>query len=194
MAKHWYVVHTKPHQETLAAYLLHSRFALATLVPEVTQRRKGRLHRAPLFPGYLFTELDLDLIQAAHINTTPGIIRLVAFAERPQPVAGTVIVALQEKLAEIEAQGGLANHPFHEGDAVRLTQGPLAGLEAVFLGPMRPTERVRILLEFLGQEQEAWVSVGDLEAAAAAPAVKRGRRTRGKGRPIRTAALDADQG
>lgn len=185
MTRHWYVVHTKPHQETLAAYLLHSRFALATLLPEVVQHRSGRRQRAPLFPGYLFIEMDLDLLQAAQINTTPGIIRLVTFGERPQPVADAVIIALQQKLTEIETQGGLINHPFHEGDAVRLTQGPLAGLEAIFVGPMRPTERVRILLEFLGQEQEAWVSVGDLETAAAAPTVKRERRTRGQGRLIK---------
>jgi hypothetical protein len=48
---------------------------------------------------------------------------------------------------------------------------------------MRPAERVRVLLEFLGKEQEALVPVEDLEAAGG-PA-KRPRRTRGKGRPIR---------
>jgi hypothetical protein len=51
---------------------------------------------------------------------------------------------------------------------------------------MRPAERVRVLLEFLGQEQEALVPVEDLEPAGGHTMPKRPRRTRGKGRPIRT--------
>ena len=43
---------------------------------------------------------------------------------------------------------------------------------------MRPSERVRVLLTFLGQLQEVEAPVAMLEAA------QRPRRTRGKGRPI----------
>jgi transcriptional antiterminator RfaH len=114
------------------------------------------------------------------------VIRLVAFGGVPKPVPARVIQALQARLAEIDAQGGLPQHPFKEGDRVRLTGGPLAGLEAVFVGPMRPAERVRVLLEFLGQEQEALVPVADLEPAGG-PA-RRPRRTRGKGRVIRSSS------
>ena len=186
MSKQWYVVHTKARQELLAASMLEQRLAAVVLLPQVRQRTRGQMRPAPLFPGYLFVELDLEQSEASAVNNTPGVIRLVAFGGVPKPVPGRVIGALQARLAEIEAQGGLPQHPFKEGDRVRLTGGPLAGLEAVFVGPMRPAERVRVLLEFLGQEQEALVPLEDLEPAGGP--VKRPRRTRGKGRVIRSSS------
>lgn len=185
MSKQWYVVHTKARQEVLAAGLLEQRLAAVVLLPQVRQRTRGQMRSAPLFPGYLFVALDLAETEASAVNNTPGVIRLVAFGGVPKPVPGRVIEALRARLAELEAQGGLPQHPFHAGDRVRLTEGPLAGLEAVFVGPMRPAERVRVLLEFLGQEQEALVPVEDLEPAGGQAVPKRPRRTRGKGRPIR---------
>jgi transcriptional antiterminator RfaH len=182
--KLWYVVHTKPQQEALAASMLEERLSLTVFLPEVRRRIRGHLRRTPLFPGYLFVEIDLESTEASAVNTTPAVIRLVAFGGRPQPVSGRVIGALQARLAEIDEQGGLPQHPFRVGDRVRLKEGPLAGLEAVFVGPMRPAERVRVLLEFLGQEQEALVPVEDLEPAGGQALPKRPRRTRGKGRVI----------
>jgi transcriptional antiterminator RfaH len=186
MSQLWYVVHTKARQELLAAGLLEQRLAAVVLLPQVRQRTRGQMRTAPLFPGYLFVQLDLEQTEASAVNNTPGVIRLVAFGGVPKPVPARVIAALQARLAEIDSQGGLPQHPFREGDRVRLTGGPLAGLEAVFVGPMRPAERVRVLLEFLGQEQEALVPVEDLEPAGGHTMPKRPRRTRGKGRPIRT--------
>jgi transcriptional antiterminator RfaH len=185
MTKPWYVIHTKARQEKLAASLLEQQLPVDVLLPEVRQRYRRQVRPTPLFPGYLFAQIDLDDTPASAVNAVPGVIRLVAFDGRPQPVPGRVIEALQQRLAEIDAQGGLPQHSFREGDRVRLKEGPLAGLEAVFVGPMRPAERVRVLMEFLGQEQEALVPVADLEAAGGQATVKPPRRTRGKGRTIR---------
>jgi transcription antitermination factor NusG len=41
---------------------------------------------------------------------------------------------------------------FAPGDSVRLTEGPLAGLEAVITQVLPGKERVRLLLDFLGRE------------------------------------------
>jgi transcriptional antiterminator RfaH len=184
MSKVWYVVHTKARQETLAASMLEQQPGIVVLSPGVRQRYRAQTRIQPLFPGYIFAQMDLSATPAGVINALPGVIRLVAFGGAPKPVPARVIEALQARLAEIDSQGGLPQHPFKEGDRVRLKDGPLAGLEAVFVGPMRPAERVRVLLEFLGQEQEALVPVEDLETAGG-PA-RRPRRTRGKGRVIRT--------
>lgn len=192
MTKRWYVIHSKPQQEALAAAMLEERLSLTVFLPEVRQRSRGRMRRTPFFPGYLFAEIDLESIEVHAVNTTPAVIRLVAFGGQPKPVPGRVVDTLRERLAELDAQGGLPQHPFHEGDRVRLKGGPLAGMEAVFVGPMRPAERVRVLLEFLGQEQEALVPVEDLEAAGGQATPKRPRRTRGKGRPIRANSAASD--
>jgi hypothetical protein len=64
-------------------------------------------------------------------------------------------------------------------------------LEAVFLGPMTPSQRVRVLLDFLGTQREAEVALDSIERVAPPP--QRGRRTRGKGRQIRShSGMDED--
>lgn len=178
----WYVVHTKPRQELLAASLLEERWPVTVYAAQVVQRRGGRTRRVPLFPGYLFVQADLEQTPASALNAVPGVVRLVAFGARPQPVPAAVVARLVEQVDALNAAGGLPAHPFRPGDVVQLTSGPLAGLDAVFVGPMRPAERVRVLLAFLGSLSEVEVAVTALAPVAAA---RRVRRTRGKGRRVR---------
>jgi transcription antitermination factor NusG len=101
-----------------------------------------------------------------------------------------VIEHFREQLDEIDAHGGLVAHPFHPGDTVRLKAGPFRGLEAAFLGPMKPSARARVLIDFLGGLREADIDIDDLERVHSAPLPPRQeRRSRGKGRPINRRAL-----
>ena len=90
--------------------------------------------------------------------------------------------------AAVDEQGGLPAHPFKPGDAVRLTRGPLEGMEAIFVGPTTPAERVEILLRFLGRQQLTRVAPDELEAVANPVGIEERppRRTRGRNRPIRS--------
>lgn len=182
----WYVMHTKPRLEMLVASLLEQHWRLLVYLPEVTQQRAGRSHLSPLFPGYLFVQADLGQTPASALNSLPGAIRLVAFDGRPQPVPEAAMARLCQQVEALNAAGGIPNHPFRPGDTVQLASGPLQGLEAVFLGPMRAAQRVRVLLRFLGQLREVEVAVEALEPTPQA-SVARQRRTRGKGRRIRSA-------
>jgi transcription antitermination factor NusG len=111
---------------------------------------------------------------------------MVAFDNRPIAIPEMVVDQIHTQVSELNARGGLAAHQFQPGDTVWIKAGPLRGLEAAFQGPMTPTERVRVLIEFLGGLREAEVNVDDLERVGAAPpSPGQERRTRGKGRPIR---------
>ncbi|HWQ16159.1 MAG TPA: transcription termination/antitermination NusG family protein [Roseiflexaceae bacterium] len=184
----WYAVHCQPLKERLAVTLLRDQLGLAIYLPEIKRRVRGRLHSTPLFPRYLFVRADPQHLAMSQVNATAGVLRLVAFDGVPQPVPATVIAALHERVERCNAEGGLLGHGFQPGDAVRLKHGPLQGLEAVFVGPLRASERVRVLIEFLGHCRQAEVSVDALERVAPAPAVppaaRPPRRTRGRGRPI----------
>ncbi|MCS7038101.1 MAG: hypothetical protein NZP34_00710 [Caldilineales bacterium] len=181
----WYAVHTKPFKEVLVAALLEERLTLQVFLPEALQRYRGRMEMRPFFPRYLFVEADLAQIEVSAINALPGIIHLVSFGGVPQPLPLAVIEGIRERLAAINAAGGLPSHGFNPGDRVRLTDGPLAGLEAVFQGPMRPSQRVKILLEFLGRLQTLEVPPEYLEPVRETPPTPSSRRTtRGRGRRI----------
>jgi transcriptional antiterminator RfaH len=189
----WYAVHTQPRKEMLVSALLEQELGLPVFLPEVTQKSRGRIRLTPLFPGYLFVQVNLAQTTASTINTTPGVIRMVAFGEAPRPLAPAVIDALRAEVDALNAQGGLPQHPYRPGDPVRFRGGPLEGLHAVFLGPLRPAQRVRVLLTFLGQQQEVTVDVDKLERAAGSVPARPPRRTRGKGRPIKPPATPTDR-
>ena len=82
----WYVVNTLPHQEARADQNLR-RQNYTTLLP-VTRRTRRHARRldtvlTPLFPGYLFVELDLETQSWSSINSTFGVKRLLCGGDRP---------------------------------------------------------------------------------------------------------------
>ncbi len=185
MRLHWYALYTQPHRELQVAHLLFTK-GVEVFLPMVPtrHRRLGKVDR-PLFPCYLFARLNLDMSGLSLVYWTPGLRRVVAFDQRPVPIPDEVIVRLQERVQAVQAAGGLPTHEFQPGDQVVITDGPLRGLEAVFHGPMRPSERVRVLIEFLGRLAEVEVPVESVERASAETRNRPPRRTRGRGRPIR---------
>jgi transcription antitermination factor NusG len=174
--------------ELLAATLLEERLNLDTYYPEVALRRHGQFRRSAFFPCYLFVAADLRITALSVIDCTPGVVRVVRFQDEPRPVADEFVQQLRLRIDSIDAGGGLPAHHFHLGDPVRITSGPLQGLEGVFDGPMTAAERVLVLLRFLGNERRVTVDVEALEPNSnPIPALveKRPRRSRGVGRPIR---------
>jgi len=179
----WYAIHTKPRQEEVAAGQLGRR-GMEVFLPRVTERRRGEPPRVrPFFPGYLFVQADLEAVGISALQWVPGVCRLVAFGGVPARVPEAAIVLVRKQLARLEAMGGFPRARFQPGERVRLKEGPLAGLEAIFEGPVGPAERVRILIRFLGQANRAVVPLDMLEGAM--PQQHPPRRTRGRGRVIR---------
>jgi transcriptional antiterminator RfaH len=150
-------------------------------------RVDGVTREIPFFPGYLFVNAVLDEVALSSINTTPGVVRLLEFAGEWAPVPEVAISAIKKRLAALNAQGGLPSHNFHLGDTVRLKSGPFSGLQALFRGPMTPSARVKILLDFLGRPNEVEVDVEALTPGHDCSRPNGQRRTRGRGRRIRTA-------
>ena len=176
----WYVLYTKPQKEFYVYSLVTDREKLTAYLPEVLQKYRGRVQMRPLFPRYLFVQLDLDEVAASVINHIPGAIKLVSFEGKPLPLRSGVVEALREEVARLNAAGGLPTREFHEGDLVRLRSGPLAGMEAVFVKHLAPHDRAVVLLRFLGQENHVEVDLSELERKP-----RRRRGTRGRGRKIR---------
>ena len=102
-------------------------------------------------------------------------------------VPDKAIELIEAGLREIEAAGGLPQHPFKPGDTVVIDQGPLAGLRGIFQGPVGAAERVHILIRFLGETNRAEVPVEALRAVDEDAERFRPQRrgTRGHGRRIR---------
>lgn len=185
----WYVVHTKPNTEYQIATVLRCR-NIETYLPEigVPKTQQGR-EKQPFFPCYLFVKTDFEVVGLSHLQWTPGLRRIIAFNDHPVPLADEVIELIQRRLDGINAAGGQLALDFLPGDTVQITGGPLQGMEAIFEGPATASERVQVLLSFLGQVSRARVPVTHLKKikpTSESPVQERGRRTRGRGRRIKS--------
>jgi transcriptional antiterminator RfaH len=152
MTANWYLVHTKPRQEQVALENLQNQdypCFLPQIRVEKVQRGKLRLVDEPLFPRYLFVQLDTTLESRswAPVHSTKGVTRLVRFGTQPAKVDASLIdfLRVQVDLANAEPQ-----RLFQPGDRVRVVEGPFAGLEGVF--QMRDGEmRAMVLIEILSR-------------------------------------------
>jgi transcriptional antiterminator RfaH len=180
----WYAVQCKWLKEDYAKSALELLLGLTVYLPLVQSRQHGQVRRAPFFPGYLFAHANLSEVAPSRIQSMPGVVRMVAFEDRPQPIAEPVIDYIRQQVRDLNTCGGLPVHNFKPGDLVRFKSGPFQGLEAVFQGPTKPSERVRVLLEFLGRPREMSIDAAKLEQTSAA-SPHPPRRTRGHGRRIR---------
>src|SRR5690606_15515553 len=131
--KYWYTLHTKPNSEYRVAATLQQQ-EIEIYLPETPPLRQGQ-KRQPFFPCYLFMHTDLAIVPAWRWQWTPGLRGLVAFDGVPVPLSGQVIALIQRRLAEMEAAGPGPVHPFKPGDTVRITNGPLRDMLAIFDGP-----------------------------------------------------------
>jgi transcriptional antiterminator RfaH len=181
----WYALYTKPHSELRVAHALTTR-GFTAFLPLLTARPAERL--VPLFPSYLFVHCDLAETGISALEWIPGLCHVLGFEGKPAVVPDKAIEMIRSELRRIEEEGGLPCHPFKPGDEVVVEEGPLAGLCGIFQGPVGPTERVHILLRFLGQANRTEVPVSMLRLASEeCDRTWRRRGTRGGGRRVRCA-------
>ncbi len=182
----WLVVHCRPGKEFFAESALQENLGLSTFLPVVLTQVRGIVRKVPFFPGYLFLAATPAQPQLASIRSMPGVLRVLEFGGGPQLVPGSLVRSVMERLDALNSHGGMPGHNFKLGETVWLKSGPFRGLQAVFMGPMTPSARVTILLEFLGRLNEVRVELDDLTRSQydAQPGRRRG--TRGKGRTIKS--------
>lgn len=146
----WYAVQCKSRQEGRAfENLKRQGFAcyLPTISVEKLQLGRRTEVREPLFPGYLFINLEAsDNWQP--VRSTRGVIQIVRFDEQPLPLQDEIIEAIRERLGS-----HCVKVPYlQRGERVRITEGSFANLEAIFVAS-DGTERVMLLMNILQREQ-----------------------------------------
>jgi transcriptional antiterminator RfaH len=146
----WYAASTLPHREARAALQLENqgfRAFLPKRVKTIRHARKLLDVTAPLFPRYLFVELDLTRQPWRSVNGTFGVTSLIMQGERPHPVLPGIVETL---LASTDAKGIVQfQQDLQLGSRVRLLAGPFAEQLGV-LSRLDDNGRVRVLLEIMG--------------------------------------------
>src|SRR5215472_6031390 len=84
---------------------------------------------APLFPGYVFCRFDPDSPCTVPVVTTPGVLKILGFGGKPEPLDETEIESVR-----LAAQYGLSPRPcqyLSTGSRIRIARGPLSGIEGI---------------------------------------------------------------
>lgn len=150
MGQYWYALHSHPHKEDLLwkqveAHSIEVFYPRIRVSPVNPRSRKIR----PYFPGYLFVHTDLEAVGLSVFNWMPYSTGLVSFGGEPSIVSDALIVAIKQRILQIEESGGELFEGLHPGDMVVIEEGPFAGYEAIFNLRLPGSERVRVLLKML---------------------------------------------
>lgn len=158
----WFVVATKPNSENLAAGHL-ARQGFAPYVPQIkTVRRHARrveMVKRPLFPGYMFVELDPMITRWRSINGTVGVKHILSNAGRPQVLASEFIETLMAR----EHDGFITvGTDTRTGDVVRVRGGAFDNLIGEVLS-VDQRGRLRLLMQLIGRDVVSTIPVTAVE-------------------------------
>lgn len=153
----WYVVQSKPRQEFRALENLRNQ-GYQCVMPLYQRERMNKgvraLREEPLFPRYLFIQLDTSTSNWAPIRSTFGVAGIVRFGGIPAAMPDGMVELLMQR-------GGARQNLFAPGDKVKVVSGLFTGLEGVFAQDDGLT-RVVVLLEFMQTQQKLSVPVRDV--------------------------------
>jgi transcriptional antiterminator RfaH len=162
-AKHphpqWFCVRTQTKREHIAANHLRELEGIEVFCPRLRYRkatRRGKIWwMEPLFPGYLLARFHLSEMERA-VTFCQGVRGLVRFGAEIPPVPESFVESLRGEIRN-RPEGDeelLSVAPVIQiGDEVEVAHGPLQGMRGSIVSVAPATERVKILLEFLGQPQ-----------------------------------------
>ena len=160
--KGWFLVQTKPQQETRALENLQQQgvnaFCPQVLVEKLS-RGKRKVSKEVLFPNYLFVEFDQEAVSALSINYTRGVNRIVSFGNVPSQVPDQLISQLKERIDQSD-QNMITEFP-EKGENLEVLDGPFRGLNAIF-SQIDGDSRAIVLITILSQKVKAVLPLSSL--------------------------------
>ena len=162
-ARHWFAVYTTCRHEKRVARNMEQRQIEHFLPTYRTQHTWKDGTKAmldlPLFPGYVFVHIDLhDRIGVLEV---PGVVSLIGTTRQPAPLPDLEVEALRAGLDPTKAEP----HPLLTvGQRVRITRGPLSGVEGIVVRKKTGLQVV-LTLSLLMQSIAIEVSGDDVELA-----------------------------
>ena len=145
----WFVVATKLNDEQLACTNLE-RQGFTTYLPKIRVRRsharRVEIVKRPLFPQYVFVEMNIKEANWRSINGTYGVQYLLSNNGFPQSIRGEFVEALMLR----EESGVLEiSQYFNSGDKVKVCGGPFDEQIGNILSA-DSSGRIRMLMDLMG--------------------------------------------
>jgi transcription antitermination factor NusG len=164
----WYALFTRhQHEKSVARALTLKGFNVYLPLYRALRRWPDREKQLwlPLFTCYVFLCDGMD--RQLQVLTTPGLLHVVGSAGRPAIVPPDQLDAVRQM---VESPVRVEPHPFlSSGDRVRVTSGPLSGLEGI-LTRTKGGSRLVVSMEMLGQSAAVEIDAVQVEKIKSSPA------------------------
>ncbi len=151
----WYCVKTQPKREHFAAQHLRELPGVEVFCPRLRYRKATRRGKIwwleALFPGYVLAKFTRSDSERA-VKYSQGVRGLVRFGGEVPSVSEEFVNALRVEWAEKYDETVTLMPSVQPGEEVEVATGPLRGMRGTVVDVLPATERVRILLEFLGKQ------------------------------------------
>lgn len=131
----WYAIWTRSHSEQLVADQLQAK-GFDVFLPKIGiwSRRGGVRHviQVPMFSSYLFLHEVVDKQRYIEVQKARGIVRILG--ERWDRLAAIPDPEIETLQHALDAGANVIPHPYlHEGQRVRIVEGPLRGVEGLLV-------------------------------------------------------------
>lgn len=146
----WHVITVHVRNSDYAAEAIAER-GYPVYSPRCIERRGSRTTHVPMFPGYMFVQVE-DVWWP--VLSVPGVRERLRFGDRSATVTDQQIADI--RMFETDSL------ELKVGQQVRVIDGPFAGVECP-ITTLDGKGRCEILLRILGRHTKAWVSVGRVE-------------------------------
>lgn len=166
MSKKWYALAVHPRKEDMVEHQLRAR-SYKAVCPRykklVRHARSTKTIATPLFPGYLFVQLDETRQSWRRVNWVSGSIGLIKFDSRPAPLADSFV----EQIVSYLGNDGLIafKQKLSVGDRIEAVGGPFDRLIGEII-EMSCSDRVKVLIEALNRKVEVSLPKATVVAAA----------------------------
>ena len=161
LSSRWYAVYTYPRHEKTVADQLEAK-GVETFLPTAVMERQRKDRRVklqtPIFPGYVFTRIDMG--ERNKVLGAFGVVRILSSNGQPMPIDNAEIEGVRicaERVREFEMQPLLES-----GDRVRVRSGMLEGLEG-FITNCRKDRRLIVPITLIHQAISFEVDIELLE-------------------------------
>jgi transcriptional antiterminator RfaH len=164
----WYVMYTKPRQETVALENLQ-RQSYTVMYPRARlQKRKAGQGTVtvlePLFPRYMFVRMEAGVDDFSKLRSTKGCIDLVKFGGKASTVPDDFIQLISNQADDDCVIDLQQTNALPLGSNVRVAEGPFEGLLGT-IASAKSDHRVIVLLNILGAERNVELKKSQLDQA-----------------------------
>ena len=177
MDKKWYVVntysgHEKKVQEKLlmrASSMNMEDYIFRVIVPEQTEVEvkdgvtKEKVKK--LFPGYVLVEMIMTDEAWFVVRNTPGVTGFIGSSgkgAKPTPLQPYEVDKILNSMGMSRLE---VSTDLKEGEIVKITSGPFAGMEGKISEVNLETNQLIVLLDLFGQETDVEVEISQIEKA-----------------------------